>query len=181
MSIQYCALSWDISEFRILISPSCSLLIHQSGNYCHFDQEFLQNNCLFDLRCLKCYLFCSNAALKWAFNIHDFHPKMPLLVDQKVFLTPFKTSGALPAYCPLIRVTVPLKSWADTVFKRGLCLNRKHWVIQQVIGSFTVSLVKYQCSTRGQKYELMRLYSLYCFPALSAKECNSFLKILCLH
>ena len=102
MSIQYCALSWDISEFRILISPSRSLLIHQSGNCCHFDQEFLQNKCLFDLRCLKCYLFYSNAALKWAFNIHDFHPKMPLLVDQKFFLTPFKNSGALPAYCSLI-------------------------------------------------------------------------------
>lgn len=92
-----------------MISPSCNLLIHQSGNYCHFDPEFLQNNCLFDLGYSKRYFFYSNAALKWAFNIHDLHPKMPLLLDQKVFLTSFKTCGAFPAYCLLMRVTVPLK------------------------------------------------------------------------
>lgn len=114
----------DVSEFQILMSSSCSLLIHQSGNYCHFDQEFLRNNCLFDLRRLKCWLFCSNAALKWAFNIHDFRLKMFLLVDQKDIMTLFKASGDVPAYCPLIRVTVPLKSQADTAFQRGLCLNR---------------------------------------------------------
>lgn len=131
----------DLSEFQIPISSSCSLLLHQSGNYCHFDQEFLWNNCLFDLRCLKGCLLYSNVALKWAFNIHDFHVKMLLLVDQKVFLTLFKASGVAPANCPLLRATIPLKSQADTV-SRGTCIwteNTESYsslliALQQVLG-----------------------------------------------
>lgn len=49
---------------------------------------------------------------------------MFLLADQKDITTLFKASRAVPAYCPLIRVTVPLKSQADTAFQRGSYQNR---------------------------------------------------------